>query len=229
MKRILKKIFNTGSKNFRRGAAVVGVIALVCCVGVIHNKIQKENSLSVSAGYEKYEENEMAAHNGDVLVDSLNLKKVEGSSDINATTEDGIDIKSSENAQETSLVTSDDASIIGNPDEYFKEARETLSYDRGEMISMLTDTIESKDSGIEKNSASEQKTKLMAYMEMEKSVENLIRAKGYTDAFVIVTDRSVNVTVQKDVLDDTDVAKILDVVMRETGRAAENIVIQAKG
>ena len=65
-------------------------------------------------------------------------------------------------------------------------------------------------------------------MEMQKSLENLIRSKGYSDAFVIITDKSVNVTVQADSLDDQDAARILDVVMRETGRNADGVVIQAK-
>ncbi len=237
----MKKLFNTDSKKFRRSIAVIGVIALVCCVGVIHNEIQNQSNLSVSAGYEEYEEGEMNQHNGDVLVDSLNIKGVKGSSkDIetekkeapgaeNKESKDGTEIKdSTEKDKETVLVTSDDATIIENTDEYFREARETLTYDRNEMISMLTDTIESKEAGAEKNNASEQKIKLMEYMETEKAIESLIRNKGYTDAFVIITDRSVNVTVQTDSLKDEDVAKILDIVIRETGRDAEGIVIQVK-
>ena len=80
----------------------------------------------------------------------------------------------------------------------------------------------------EKNSAKEQKDKIIKYMDMEKSLENLIRSKGYSDAFVIVTDKSVNVTVQADSIDDQDAARILDIVMRETGRNADGIVVQAK-
>ena len=65
-------------------------------------------------------------------------------------------------------------------------------------------------------------------MNTEKSLENLIRNKGYSDAFVIVTDKSVNITVQAAELTDQVVAKILDIAMRETGRGAEEIVVQAK-
>ena len=225
----MKKIFDKENRKLRRGIVIVGVIALVCCIGVINSRVQNSSNLSVSAGYEQYESSEMESHNGDVLVDSLNLTQVKGSSEDNNSDKTAEIQKPDEiDSSETSLVTSDDASVIQNTDEYFREARETLTYDRNEMISMLTDTIESKEAGAEKTNASEQKTKLMAYMEIEKSVESLIRAKGYTDAFVIVTDRSVNVTVQTEKLEDTDVARILDIVMRETGRNAEDIVIQAK-
>ena len=125
-------------------------------------------------------------------------------------------------------MTSDDASSVAGSDEFFKEARETLAYDRTEMISVLTDTIDNAGEGSEKNSAKEQKDKIIKYMDMEKSLENLIRSKGYSDAFVIVTDKSVNVTVQADSIDDQDAARILDIVMRETGRNADGIVVQAK-
>ncbi len=125
-------------------------------------------------------------------------------------------------------MTSDDASSVAGSDEFFKEARETLAYDRNEMISVLTDTIDNAGEGSEKNSAKEQKDKIIKYMDMEKSLENLIRSKGYSDAFVIVTDKSVNVTVQADSIDDQDAARILDIVMRETGRNADGIVVQAK-
>ena len=90
---------------------------------------------------------------------------------------------------------------------FLKKPGRLLAYDRNEMISVLTDTIDNAGEGSEKNSAKEQKDKIIKYMDMEKSLENLIRSKGYSDAFVIVTDKSVNVTVQADSIDDQDAAE----------------------
>ena len=71
----------------------------------------------------------MESHNGDVLVDSLNLTQVKGSSeDNNSDKTDEIQKPDEIDSSETSLVTSDDASVIQNTDEYFREARETLTY-----------------------------------------------------------------------------------------------------
>jgi stage III sporulation protein AH len=179
--------------------------------------------MGVSAGYSEYEEAEMEAHNGEVLVDSLNITQLPGKSD---DTEQSEEEESSTSG--TALVASDEATGIENTDEYFREARETLTYDRNEMISMLTDTIETSADGSQKNSASAQKEKLLEYMEMEKSIESLIRNKGFTDAFVLITDKSVNVTVQTETLSERDAAKILDIVLRETDRDVDGIVIQAK-
>lgn len=261
----MKKIFEFARENtkIRKSLIFLSVAVIVCCIGVINNKIQNTNSLGVSAGYDDYEAAEMEKHNGEVLVDSLNITQMPGSADgSNTNGTDGINgassnapgasaadtdknntdtvsdsskgsesvtdnAKKSEN-KNTALVSSDEASGIENTDEYFREARETLTCDRNEMISMLTDTIETSADGSQKSSATEQKAKLLEYMETEKSVESLIRNKGFTDAFVLITDRSVNVTVQAETLSDRDAAKILDIVLRETGRSVDDIVIQAK-
>jgi stage III sporulation protein AH len=100
--------------------------------------------------------------------------------------------------------------------------------DRNQVISMLTDVIEETKDGAEKNNATEQKLKIIDYMNKEKVIENLIKNKGFADALVLMTDNSVNVTVNKQEITQADVAKICDIVMRETGRDASQIVIQSK-
>lgn len=224
MKNIFKKEnFKRENIKIRKSLIFVSVIVLVCCVGVVNNRIQSAGSLGVSAGYDDYEAAEMESHNGEVLVDSLNITQMPGRSDTSSG-EEGTD----GSAAGTALVASDEATGVENTDEYFREARETITYDRNEMISMLTDTIETSADGSQKNSASQQKDKLLEYMEKEKNIESLIRNKGFTDAFVLITDRSVNVTVQTDTLAENDAAKILDIVIRETGRSVDDVVIQAK-
>jgi stage III sporulation protein AH len=120
-------------------------------------------------------------------------------------------------------------SEAANADAYFEEVRATINMDRNQVISMLTDVIEeSKDGSAEKNDATQQKLKIIDYMNKEKVIENLIKNKGFADAFVLMTDNSVNVTVNKQEITQSDVAKICDIIMRETGRDASQIVIQSK-
>ena len=59
-------------------------------------------------------------------------------------------------------------------------------------------------------------------------LEKLIKTKDLPEALVIITDNSVNVTVNTQELLRSDVAKIYDIVMRETGRDAGEIVVQNK-
>jgi len=126
------------------------------------------------------------------------------------------------------IVTSDNLEELANADTYFEEVRATINMDRNQVISMLTDVIEETKDGPEKNNATQQKLKIINYMNTEKVVENLIKNKGFTDALVLITDNSVNVTVYKQEISQSDVAKICDIVIRETGRDASQIVIQSK-
>ena len=76
----MKKFFDFNKEKLksRNSIIFVCVIALVCCIGVVNGKLSDKGTLGVSAGYEEYEQEEMDAHSGEVLVDSLNLQAAEG-------------------------------------------------------------------------------------------------------------------------------------------------------
>lgn len=156
--------------------------------------------------------NDIPLHDGDVLVDSLNVKDAQGEA------EGTLD--------ESSLVTSDDVAELENTDTYFQELRATLDMDRNKIISMLTDAENSASSAAEKKDASEEKMKLLDYMEQEKTIETLIKNKGLPEAFVVITDSGVNITVNTENLDQPTVTKICEIVMRQTDRKAGEIVVQ---
>ena len=81
----MKKFFNFNKEKLksRNSVIFVCVIALVCCIGVVNGKLSDKGTLGVSAGYEEYEQEEMDAHSGEVLVDSLNLQAAKGTSEQN--------------------------------------------------------------------------------------------------------------------------------------------------
>ncbi len=240
--------------------ALVCMLVLIVGIGVLNNKLNNDQDLSASAGYTDYELEQMTLHDGDVLVDSLNVTEVPGASsgaavDTNATADPNAAVDSNAPMDESAvvdtiagvdqnseaavatgaaidssmIVISDDISELANADTYFEEARATINMDRNQVISMLTDVIEeTKDGSAEKKNATQQKLKIIDYMNKEKVIENLIKNKGFTDALVLMTDNSVNVTVNKQEITQSDVAKICDIVMRETGRDVSQIVIQSK-
>ena len=204
---------------------LTGMLALLLCVSVINNKLSVDEGLSASAGYADHEAQEMQEHDGEVLVDSINVTELPGTSQPGAQNASGSALT---NASGSALVTSDDVGELKNTDTYFEEVRATINMDRNEILSMLTDVINETPDGAEKNNATEQKLKIIDYMNKEKVIENLIENKGFSDALVLITDSSVNVTVNKEDLAQTDIAKISDIVMRETGKKADQIVIQSK-
>ena len=247
----------------RKKIILMGMLALIVCVGVLNNKLSNDQNLATTAGYEDYEAEQMDLHDGDVLVDSANVAELpsttgtavdpNAAADPNAapggqapgettdtngkiidTIAGGAAVPTNAEAaavdpiDKSLIVTSDNLEELANADTYFEEVRATINMDRNQVISMLTDVIEETKDGPEKNNATQQKLKIINYMNTEKVVENLIKNKGFTDALVLITDNSVNVTVYKQEISQSDVAKICDIVIRETGRDASQIVIQSK-
>lgn len=208
----------------KKKLALFGLLGLVLCLAAVNQSLNKEEALKTSAEYTNYEQQEMLEHDGDVLVDSLNIKAVAGNQAVS-----GAGISSTSNSGITSkVVTSDDVAELNNTDTYFGEIRDTIDTDRNQVISMLTDVVAETDNAVEKENATQQKLKIIGYMEKEKTIESLISAKGLPECLVLLTDNAVNVTVNKDQLDQADVAKICDIVIRETSRPANQIIIQSK-
>ena len=200
-----KKSFFTILKNNRNIAA--GLTMLIICVGVY--------TAIGGISPDKETTDDIPLHDGDVLVDSLNVQEEEEPSD--------------GNIDESALVTSDDVSELENSDAYFQELRATLDMDRNKIISMLTDAESSASNESEKKEASAEKMRLLDYMEQEKTIEALIKNKGLPECFVVITDSGVNVTVNSTELDQSMVTKISEIIMRETDRNASELVIQKAG
>ncbi|MDD2215934.1 MAG: SpoIIIAH-like family protein [Eubacteriales bacterium] len=209
--------FHMSRSHKKKTIVLLGMLALIVCIGVFSDKLLKKDSLNASTDYVNYEQEQMDEHDGEILVDSIHLTAIPG------TAEEQQDMTES-----AVVITSDDLQELSNVTTYFDEIRATINMDRNEIISMLTAIIDEAKEGPEKNNATQQKLKIIEYMNAEKVMENLIENKGFTDALVIMTDSSVNVTVNKQNLSQSDVAKIMDIVLRETNRAGDQIVIQSK-
>lgn len=109
-----------------------------------------------------------------------------------------------------SLAVTEDAPKEGT----FEEMRAALDIERNKLLSSLD--------------SEQEKKRITGYMEKELAVESLIKSKNLPSSYVVITEGSVSVTVDKQELDTNTVAKICDIVMRETGRTADKIVIQSK-
>lgn len=200
-----------------------GVFVVALCLGIVTaagGVFPSSDSVKSSR--------DIPEHDGDVLVDSINVREETKAEEKAASEGQAAQKESSKKARGSKAVTSDDVADLKNADTYFEEMRATITMDRNQVISMLTDAESTAKSDTEKESANQQKMKLLQYMEQEQNVENAIKAKGLPQCLVLITDNGVNVTVNKQDLNQSDVAKICDVVMRETGKKAPEIVIQSK-
>ena len=91
---------------------------------------------------------------------------------------------------------------------------------------MLTESESSASSRTEKEKATSEKIKLLGYMEQEKTLETLVKNKGLPETFIVISDTGVNVTVNTKKLDQQMVTRICEIIMRNTGREAGEIVVQ---
>ena len=69
------------------------------------------------------------------------------------------------------------------------------------------------------------KLQLISQMEQELIVEGLIKAKGFEDCVISITDSNVNAVVKAEELSSTEVAQIVAVIQSQLNTGIENIKI----
>lgn len=109
---------------------------------------------------------------------------------------------------------------------FFAEAKQTRQKSRDEAVMTLQQLIESKEVSAEQKSELALKTADMAdKMEKEGKIENLIKAKGFEECMVYYDDERVDVIVRTNGLENEDVAKMKDIILKEVSIPSENIAI----
>lgn len=79
-----------------------------------------------------------------------------------------------------------------------------------------------------KDKAQEQLFSLLSLMDRELVVENLIRAKGFTDAVLFLNEGTANVVVKIQKLSQAQAAQIADIVARATSIPVQKVVVMEK-
>ncbi len=185
-------------KKIKKRGAVYGVIALLLCVAVYLNW-----------SYVSAPKDLLAGGNAGLL-DTGEGKDVSGDADAADTTD---------TSGSTDAVSEDD---------YFASSRLSREQARDEAVSTLKELSESGEADqAAKDEAAAQISALAEQSVKEANAESLIRAKGYSDAVVMIGNGSVNVVVAppEGGLQATDVTVIKDVVMAETGMTAGQVTI----
>lgn len=110
--------------------------------------------------------------------------------------------------------------------EYFEEAKLNRETTRDEAVqtlkTMLSDTELSKD---QQESLTEDAKLMAKAIETEGKIENLIKAKGFSECMAYYDGESVSVVVKSEGLEKEQVAQIKDIVIENAGVMAENISI----
>ena len=190
--------------SMRKRGAVYGVIGLMLCVAVYLNwsYFQSPSELTVAA-----------QSDGDTDESVETSEHVYGEvTSVNA------DAKTEKTADEEK--TSSKRAESTETEGFFADARLKKQAARDEALSLLKDTLSSGDASESAKEEATQKISAIATNSVkETKIENLIVGKGFSDAVVMMEEGSVTASVagSNGALTETDVAKIADIIVGETG------------
>lgn len=129
----------------------------------------------------------------------------------------------------TSSNGTDDNAPTTSQQDYFDAYRANRQSIR-DMEMKYVQTISGNDNADEvvKKEAEQRLLDIAALMEQELKLENLIKAKGFTDAIAFVEEGAINIVIKANEITSAQATKILKIVVDETGEAAQNITIMTK-
>lgn len=131
------------------------------------------------------------------------------------------------NAMEVTKPIVAEQAVIAIPD-FFTEYRLERDKIRSERFDLLKDMMKTAQNEDAKQKAQDAIMKLVLEKQREYEMENMIKARGFQDALVLVQDNSVNAVVKTGSFSREDVLQVADVIRRVTGVKAEDITISAK-
>lgn len=111
-------------------------------------------------------------------------------------------------------------------DTYFVQAKLDREQSRAKQKDMLTEMINSSEIDNEqKQEFADGILEIQQRIEKETASEDMIKAKGFKDAYVRIDDETVDVVVDAETINEQQAAQIEDIVKRKTGYSSDQIKI----
>lgn len=120
----------------------------------------------------------------------------------------------------TAVDHADEKAGENSDSDYFAQARLSRQTARDEALTMLRETVSSEEASEDaKSEAGQQITTIAGYTVKEERLESQLKAKGYTDAVVYISDDTIRIVVAppEGGLTSADAASISEMVTTETG------------
>lgn len=115
-------------------------------------------------------------------------------------------------------------------DDYFTTIRNDRAKAREEALDILDETLEREGLTDEDKAAALARANAISDAAVnESAIEAVLKAKGFSDAVVVIGESEVNVVVRAQSLDTAQTAQIQDAVTAQTGFSATNIKIITVG
>lgn len=194
-------------KLWKRNAVVAAIVLFVCVAVYLNWSYQNDDA---SAG-----------------------KNLGQATLVGATTSDPLLASSAQPGESAAPGESGTPQPSGASTGYFASARLNRQQARDNALAMLRDTMDSENAEeAARTEAGQAIETLAASTVSEAQIENLVIAKGYADCITFISDSGASVVVSATGggLQDSDVAKITEIVTGETGiPAAQITIIEAQG
>ena len=129
--------------------------------------------------------------------------------------------------QKESAAPAAEAAQTGDFFKDFRAQRETARADEIALLDSIVQRENAPEDSVKK--ADERRIELTRFTEQERAIEKLLVAKGFEDAAAFVQEGTATIVVKKEKLTDEEIARILEMAMRQTGQEASNIKIIPAG
>ena len=117
----------------------------------------------------------------------------------------------------------------GTESQGIAQLRQERDRSRGESVEQWQKTLQAKESSQEMRTDAEKKMKnANEWAEKEKTVETLVKAKGFPDCFAHINENGISVVVSGSEINGAKVAQIKDIIVSETGIPVRNMKISAE-
>lgn len=217
--------------TMKKPAMILVLIVLLVLTGYINHNLTQQALLKASNDYQKHEEVELAKGidmDDKELVEAISEGEEKDDIEILDTKANvGID----EIAEETNTTIEKTISkeYSSRSKSYFIEQRLSRDKLRAGLIDRLNEIVNNDNTNDEMRTEAQKKIiKIGDLSEKELTIEGLIKAKGFEEVLVFLTDENAKIVVSKGELSEQDVVKILDIVMGETDLDTSNIKIMKK-
>ncbi len=218
----------------KRNQVLVTVLAvMVAAAGYINFKSADSEGMALN-GYEEYTYESAISDDMDITViadDVDTAQTAEVTEGTELAEETGItdpltaEVLNTEETDDTGAAVLVSAGAE-DTDTYFVQAKLDREQSRAKQQGILTDIINNtKLSDSQKEEAASGLIEIQERIEKETASEDMIKAKGFSEAYVRIDDETVDVVVKADTLTEQQLAQIEDIVTRKTGYSADKIRI----
>ena len=116
--------------------------------------------------------------------------------------------------------------VNGTGENLFESARINRDRARGEALDLLREITQNPENESQAvNDAIQTMTKMATATEQEGKIENELKAKGFGDAVVYITDAGATINLSSQSFKEEEISKILSLVINETGFGTDKIKI----